>query len=250
MREHFPLPWDERYAPYLARAGFLDIALVVVRGLPVMDGPLLSALVDRWRPETHSFHLPCGEMTVSLQDTAMILGLPLEGLAVSGIIQSAGWRDMVELHIGVRPPDADEGDASKKTSGVNTVWLRQHFTVCPQGAPQAVVERHARVWLWHFVATFLLPDAAGNTVSWMVLPLLGQDWDNIRGYSWGSAVLAWLYRQLCDACRRSGRDANLGGCAYLLQIWIWERLPVGRPHRGPVEVHTNLLLFIHADLYS
>jgi hypothetical protein len=90
----------------------LDIALVVVRGLAVMDGPLLLALVDRWRPETHSFHLPCGEMTVSLQDTAMILGLPLEGLPVSGIIQSAGWRDMVELHIGVRPRDADEGDAS------------------------------------------------------------------------------------------------------------------------------------------
>jgi hypothetical protein len=134
VREHFPLPWDERYAPYLARAGFLDIAFVVVRGLPVMDGPLLSALVDRWRPETHTFHLPCGEMTVSLRDTSMILGLPLEGLPVSGIIQSAGWRDMVELHIGVRPPDAAEGDTSKKTSRVNTVWLRQHFTVCPPGS--------------------------------------------------------------------------------------------------------------------
>jgi hypothetical protein len=132
VREHFPLPWDKRYAPYLARAGFLDIALVVVRGLPVMDGPLLSALVDRWRPETHSFHLPCGEMTVNLQDTSMVLGLPLEGLPVSGIIQSVGWRYMVELHIGVRPPDAAEGDESKKTSGVNTIWLRQHFTVCPR----------------------------------------------------------------------------------------------------------------------
>jgi hypothetical protein len=87
-------------------------------------------------------------------------------------------------------------------------------------------------------------------VSWMVLSLLGQDCDNIRVYSWGSAVLAWLYRQLCDACKRSGQDANLGGCAYLLQIWIWERLLVGRPHRGPVEVHTNVLFFIHADLYS
>jgi hypothetical protein len=118
-------------------------------------------------------------MTVNLQDTTMILGLPLEGLPVSGIIQSVGWRDMVELHIGVRPPDVDEGIASKKTSGVNTVWFRQHFTVCPQGATEAVVERHTRVWLWPFVATFLLRDAAGNTVSWMVLPLLGQDWDNM-----------------------------------------------------------------------
>jgi hypothetical protein len=147
VREHYPLPWDERYAPYLARAGFLDIALVVIRGLSTMDGPLLLALVDRWRPETHSFHLPCGKMTVVMQDTTMILGLPLEGLPVSGIIQSAGWCDMVELHIGVRPPDAEEGDASKKTSGVNTVSLRQHFTVCPQGATEAVVERHARVWI-------------------------------------------------------------------------------------------------------
>jgi hypothetical protein len=76
----------------------------------------------------------------------MILGLPLEGLPVSGIIQSASWRDMVELHIGVRPPDADEGDTSKKTSGVNTVWLRQHFTVCPQGAAEAVVERRTHVF--------------------------------------------------------------------------------------------------------
>jgi hypothetical protein len=114
VREHFPLPWDERYTPYLARAGFLDIALVVVCGLPVLDGQLLSALVDRWRSETHSFHLPCGEMTDDMQDTTMILGLPLEGLLVSGIIQSAGWRDMVELHIGVRPPDADEGGCVKE----------------------------------------------------------------------------------------------------------------------------------------
>ncbi|RLN40893.1 hypothetical protein C2845_PM01G43440 [Panicum miliaceum] len=34
---------------------------------------------------------------------------------------------------------------------------------------------------------------------------------------------------------RVGGDANLGGCAYLLQIWIWERFPVGRPYRGPIE---------------
>ena len=55
-----------------------------------MDGALLTAFVDRWRPETHTFHLPCGEMTVTLQDVAMILGLPLDGLPVTGIVQSDG----------------------------------------------------------------------------------------------------------------------------------------------------------------
>ena len=80
------------------------------------------------------------------------------------------------------------------------------------------------------------PDGSGNTISWMVLPILGQQWENITQYSWGSAGLAWLYQWLCDACRRVGNDSNLGRCAYLLQIWIWERFPVGRPYRGDLEV--------------
>ncbi|RLN03608.1 hypothetical protein C2845_PM13G09080 [Panicum miliaceum] len=65
----------------------------------------------------------------------------------------------------------------------------------------------------------------------MVPPILGQVWENLSQYNWGSATLAWLYRQLCDACRRSGADSNLGGCACLLQIWIWERFPVW-PYEG------------------
>ena len=64
----------------------LPLARVVCAGLLVMDAPLLTAFVDRWRPETHSFHLPCGEVSITLQDVAMILGLPLEGNAVIGMI--------------------------------------------------------------------------------------------------------------------------------------------------------------------
>uniref|UniRef100_K3Z039 SWIM-type domain-containing protein n=1 Tax=Setaria italica TaxID=4555 RepID=K3Z039_SETIT len=70
-RVHSPFRWDERYAQYLQRAGFLDIAVQVVAGVPPMDGPLLTAMVDRWRPETHTFHLPFGEMTITMQDIAM-----------------------------------------------------------------------------------------------------------------------------------------------------------------------------------
>jgi hypothetical protein len=42
-----------------------------------MDATALMTLVDRWRPETHMFHLPSGEITMMLQDIAMILGLPI-----------------------------------------------------------------------------------------------------------------------------------------------------------------------------
>uniref|UniRef100_K3ZC83 SWIM-type domain-containing protein n=1 Tax=Setaria italica TaxID=4555 RepID=K3ZC83_SETIT len=116
-RVHSPLRWDERYAQYLQRAGFLDIAVQVVGGLPPMDGPLLTAMVDRWRPETHTFHMPFGEMTITMQDAAMILGLPLHGQPVTSIIQNENWRDMVEMHIGIRPPEPEGGDSSKKTYG-------------------------------------------------------------------------------------------------------------------------------------
>uniref|UniRef100_K3XRP7 SWIM-type domain-containing protein n=1 Tax=Setaria italica TaxID=4555 RepID=K3XRP7_SETIT len=234
-RVHSPFRWDERYAHYLQRAGFLDIAVQIVAGVPPMDGPLLTAMVDRWCPKTHTFHLPFGEMTIMMQDIAMILGLSLEGHPVMGIIQNKNWLDMIAMHIGIRPLELEDRDNSKKTFGVSSAWLRGHFNVCPEGANDEVVQRYTHVWLWHFVSTFLLPDAVENTVSWMVLPLLCQDWDNIRLYSWSSAVLAWLYKQLCEACRRTPRDSNVGGCTYMLQIWIWERMPVGRPCRLRVD---------------
>ncbi|KAF0922881.1 hypothetical protein E2562_002130 [Oryza meyeriana var. granulata] len=94
-RVHTPLPWDERYAYYIRRAGFLPLARIVNRGLPQMDHSVLTAMVDSWRPKTHAFHLVCGELTVMLQDTAMILSLPVEDEAVTGDIRTAGWLDML-----------------------------------------------------------------------------------------------------------------------------------------------------------
>ncbi|CAN6362460.1 unnamed protein product [Urochloa humidicola] len=84
IRTHNPLAWDDRYASYLNRAGFLPLAMLVKDGLPKMDNAALTALIDRWRPETHTFHLPAGEMTVTLQDVSMLFGLRIDGRAVTG----------------------------------------------------------------------------------------------------------------------------------------------------------------------
>ncbi|XP_072058057.1 serine/threonine-protein phosphatase 7 long form homolog [Arachis hypogaea] len=45
---------------------------------------LLRALVERWRPETHTFHLPVSEVIVTLEDVSYILGLPVDREPVNG----------------------------------------------------------------------------------------------------------------------------------------------------------------------
>lgn len=47
------------------------------------DRSLISALSERWRDETHSFHFPTGEMTITLEDIARCWGLKVSGLPVS-----------------------------------------------------------------------------------------------------------------------------------------------------------------------
>ena len=82
----------------------------------------------------------------------------------------------------------------QKITEVPAGWITTNFNTCPPGAPKEVVERYARVWLWHFINAFLLPDTSSNTIGLSILLILNQNWDNIRLNSWRSAVLSWLHR--------------------------------------------------------
>jgi hypothetical protein len=55
------------------------------------DYSLLSALLDHWRLETHTFHFTVGEMTVTLQDTLLLMGLHCEGEPLRAANISIEW---------------------------------------------------------------------------------------------------------------------------------------------------------------
>jgi len=55
---------------YLVLSGFYGVSRL---GFIAYDNPFISALVERWRPETHTFHTTQGECTITLQDVAVQL---------------------------------------------------------------------------------------------------------------------------------------------------------------------------------
>uniref|UniRef100_A0ACD5W6T0 Uncharacterized protein n=1 Tax=Avena sativa TaxID=4498 RepID=A0ACD5W6T0_AVESA len=220
--------FDERYTPYLRRANLIGFVTMIERGLPTYNSVALTALVDRWHVETHTFHLPCGEMTITLQDMAMLTALPISGWAVTGKIQADRFRDMVEELLGVRPPEKIAGTKGSKTGGLRLTWIEHHFGHLTLDANKETVSRYARAYVMYVFGKVLFSDSGGSDVSWMYLPLL-RDWDDAGRYSWGSAGLDYLYRQLDEACRRSKGTSNMGGCVLVLQVWSWLRFPIGRP---------------------
>ncbi|KAK5813299.1 hypothetical protein PVK06_028747 [Gossypium arboreum] len=64
---------------------------------------LISTLVKHWRPETHTFHLSCGECTVTLEDVALQLGLPIDRSAITGVSTIAESAAICYSLLGVSP---------------------------------------------------------------------------------------------------------------------------------------------------
>jgi hypothetical protein len=173
--------FDERYVPLLCQANLLAIIEIVHRGMPVFYVTTIMTIVDRWRLETHCLHVPCGEMTATLEDVAMILGLPIRGRPVTGRVDSAGWRKRVTVFVGQEPP-ARVPSVKDREARVHVSWLREEFRECPPDADEATVTMYARAWVWHMVATVLFPDSTGDDASWMYIPTLAH-WHEACSYS-------------------------------------------------------------------
>ena len=216
-------PLDPRIVHYIDEAGLSGLY-----GIPFipLDHALITALVERWRPETHTFHLPHGEMTITLEDMEVMMGLPIEGLPVVGKIDMK-WKDECESLLGVTPPPSIPKPNQNKSvldgSRIKLKWLADHFRApLPENASENLVQQYARYYILELLGGSLFMDTSGGRVSLMFLQFLDPISD-AKKYSWGSAALAWLYRQLCNATHLEAKQ--IGGPLILVQLWAFARFP-------------------------
>ena len=191
---------DLRIRPYVIREGFYGIYRL---GHNMIDWPLITCLVERWWPETNTFHVPVGEMTITLRDVAIILGLRIDRPAATGICVL----DVAELCgelLNVTPPtDALRGSA------ISMRWLCDQLSTPPPDADEVTLERSKKGFILALIESFLFADKKGVYVHLCFLPLL-RDLTHTATYNWGGAVLTHTY---CELCRVSlNRKRGISGC--------------------------------------
>ncbi|XP_050889281.1 serine/threonine-protein phosphatase 7 long form homolog [Lathyrus oleraceus] len=124
-RVHEYVPHDPLIEPYIRGCGFGNLLNIVSYSV---DYKFILALLERWRPETHTFHLPIGECTVTLEDVYMLLGLRIDGKAVNGKVNHVN--DICNELLGAPLLDDEpEGDTSSQArgQGINLKYLRQYY---------------------------------------------------------------------------------------------------------------------------
>lgn len=227
------IPYHPLCRSALQNIGFYQIAKM--RSIKI-DKYLISALVERWRPETNSFHLPIGEMTITLQDISCLWGLPISGKLIVGQYDG-NWSDMIERYLGIPPEDQEMKKKKRKKEddtfalsysrySITLSKLRDRFRVMPSNPTQREIDWHSRALVLEILGSIIFTDSSGDSVPAMYLQFM----DNLATrteYNWGGAVLAMLYRQLNNGAEKA--RSEIFGPLVLLQFRSWSRLPLGRP---------------------
>ena len=186
------------------RAIIEESGLAQLKGLSYryISCPLVSSFVERWHPETNTFHLPFGEMTITLDDVGCLLGIPVTGLPVhaSAVLGFTEQIDLLESGLGVDRATASAELRVARGGVVRMAWIKR---VCQDVTPRSSVDEvecAARGYLLYLLGCTLFSDKSATRVPIAYLSCL-MDLGQVRHYAWGAAALAYLYRQLGTATR-------------------------------------------------
>ncbi|XP_039688062.1 protein MAINTENANCE OF MERISTEMS-like [Medicago truncatula] len=223
--------WDA-----LQQSGLHDL---VYLGYSTVPHALLLTLCERWHPETSTFHMPMGEMTVTLDDVACLMHLPIEGrmLAHGKKMPKHEGAALLMTYLGVAQHEAEKICNQEYGGYISYPRLRDFYTsylgranvLAGTEDPEEVEELErvrtycVRCYLLYLVGCLLFGDRSNKRIELIYLTTMADGYAGMRNYSWGAMTLAYLYGELADACRPGHRA--LGGSVTLLTAWFLAHFP-------------------------
>ncbi|XP_045791833.1 protein MAIN-LIKE 1-like [Trifolium pratense] len=174
----------------------------------VLDYKLLWAFAERWHSETSSFHIPLGELAITLDDVQCLLHIPIEGKFLNhGKMSRDEVAGMVNSFLGVVMGHfAKMNRLHLRHSDVEAIYSENHRL-----ADKAVAEgksaheiklyrdRSIRAFLLFLVCCTIFSNKSNYYVDVVYLQYF-QDLSAVREWNWGTASLVHLQHYLYDAC--------------------------------------------------
>ncbi|XP_021760649.1 protein MAINTENANCE OF MERISTEMS-like [Chenopodium quinoa] len=165
-------------------------------------------------------------MTIMLHDVQYILGLPVEGDAVVEQSGVASLKADFQNFLGI--------GADKLVAKPASIWNNGRVS------SQAIYERclaergdvdiKVQGFLLLVLGSTIFVDKSGSRIPPSCILEVKKKDVQLCHYSWGSATLAYFYRQLGVALQIGCKQ--IAGCLTLLQSWIYEYFPAFRPVQG------------------
>ena len=196
-----------------------------------VDHGLLIAFSERWHSETSSFHLPVGEMTITLDDVSCLLHIPVGGnpLFHETLTTNQGTEYLVD-YLGL-----DRAESAAETESMNsaritydcllniyTKYLNKANMYANQPGEEVTLEwyqtRCIRAFLLYLVGCTLFSDKTGSGCCVVYLKYF-DDLTTVNQWSWGAAALAFLYDYLCKMTKP--KCASLSGYTCLMQVQFY-----------------------------
>lgn len=195
--------WDyrEECKAFRDKVKATGLTYVIENSYRLVNRALVSSLVERWYPETTTFHLPFGEATITLDDVANLTGLPIKGIGLwDGVakkdMNDEDFRELLMKAFGMGEEEANVWWTANRAYTIKLTKLRSTFKrKARDDTPDDVLDRYVRAYILYIIGGVLLPDKSGNQVHLCYVASL-LDLQNVKNISWGTALLAHTYRAL------------------------------------------------------
>ncbi|KAL2930407.1 Protein MAIN-LIKE 1 [Bienertia sinuspersici] len=160
-------------------------------------------------------------MTITLHDVSMIMGLEISGVAINHPMHRKENRpDLFKFITNMLQLDEEQVKAKHTLGGIKLTKIRELLE------KKSNVDDVARGYLVTLLGSTLFIDKTVDRASTLLFSLT-TDLVSVKTYSWASATLAHLYRELGKASR--AECAQLAGPSTLLEAWIYEHFLMFRP---------------------